>query len=133
MPTEMGLCTMPKGERERRWPVIWWRTTGLGSGWSTEGWLIFSISCLIFLTWLWIATPKYLSSLPMLLLLFFFCSISCLCFIEKITPLHTFHLYLCFACEQLVNLLTPIYIRARTFVYRYLRMVIFSWIMSMGR
>ena len=50
------------------------RRTRLTSGCCRDGWLIFSISCLIFITWLWIGAPIYFSSSILLLSLSF---ISC--------------------------------------------------------
>lgn len=77
-PTEMGLLATPNGDLDRFWRII----SGLISSCCRPGWLIFSISCLIFRTWLWIAMP---SSFLLLLLKFFICSIIG---IERIPP-HT--------------------------------------------
>ena len=88
--TEMGLsANSPRGDRERCHCRVISRRVGLMISLSSSvGCLIFSISCLIFLTWLWTATPSwYLSSLLgfllLLLLVLFFCSISGLSFIAN--------------------------------------------------
>lgn len=79
-PTDMGLSANPRGDRDRCLVIS--RRTLLISGCCSDGCLIFSNSCFIFMTWLWIGTPLYSSSslitallLLLLLLLIFFCSI----------------------------------------------------------
>lgn len=65
-PTEMGWPEIPNGDREICREIS--RRTGLNliSGWPGDQSTIFSDSCLIFRTWLWIGTP-FCEKLPSLL------------------------------------------------------------------
>lgn len=58
----MGLLANPRGDRDRDRCRVISRSTRLISGCCNDGCLIFSNSCFIFMTWLWIGTPLFPSS-----------------------------------------------------------------------